>query len=67
VDVYVHRAGRTARAEAAGRSIALVSPAEAPRFRALMAALDRPPPPELPLVRYPMVVTEYPAWLFAAP
>ncbi len=53
----MHRAGRTARAEAAGRSIALVSPAEAPRFRALMAALERPPPPELPLVRYPMVVS----------
>ena len=51
VDVYVHRAGRTARAEADGLSIALVSPAEAPRFRALMAALQRPPPPEYPLVR----------------
>ncbi len=53
VDVYVHRAGRTARAEADGLSIALVSPAEAPRFRALMAALQRPPPPEYPLVRAP--------------
>ena len=49
-DVYVHRAGRTARAEAEGLSVALVTPKEAARYRALMGALGRPTPKDYPLV-----------------
>lgn len=41
LDVYVHRCGRTARAEAEGISVALVTPKEAPRFAALLKV--RPP------------------------
>jgi ATP-dependent RNA helicase DDX24/MAK5 len=50
-DVYVHRAGRTARAEAEGLSVALVTPKENARFLALLHALKRGEPPEFPLVR----------------
>ena len=50
-DVYVHRAGRTARAEEEGLSVALVTPKESARFRALMGALGRPPPKDYPVVR----------------
>lgn len=35
VDIYIHRCGRTARAQNEGISVALVSPKEALRFRAL--------------------------------
>ena len=35
VDIYVHRSGRTARADADGLAIALVAPKEAPRYAAL--------------------------------
>ncbi len=35
-DVYVHRCGRTARAEQDGLAVALVTPREAPRFTALL-------------------------------
>eukprot|EP01024_Parvocaulis_polyphysoides_P031167 TRINITY_DN2823_c0_g1_i1.p1 TRINITY_DN2823_c0_g1~~TRINITY_DN2823_c0_g1_i1.p1 ORF type:complete len:631 (+),score=121.34 TRINITY_DN2823_c0_g1_i1:83-1894(+) len=49
-DTYIHRAGRTARVEAEGISIALVSPKESPRFRALIFALQRTKmPPEFPI------------------
>lgn len=51
VDVYVHRSGRTARAEAEGLAVALVTPKESARFAALLRALNRPLPPEFPLVR----------------
>jgi ATP-dependent RNA helicase DDX24/MAK5 len=51
VDVYVHRSGRTARAEAEGMSIALVTPRESARFAALLRALGRALPPEFPVVR----------------
>ena len=50
VDVYVHRSGRTGRAEAEGVSIALVTPKESARFLALLKALGRQPPPEFPVV-----------------
>ena len=50
VDVYVHRSGRTGRAEAEGISIALVTPKESARFLALLKALGRQPPPEFPVV-----------------
>ncbi|KAI7835433.1 hypothetical protein COHA_010662, partial [Chlorella ohadii] len=49
VDVYVHRSGRTARAEAEGVSIALVTPKENARFLALLKAMKREEPPEFPL------------------
>lgn len=39
VDTYVHRCGRTARAEEEGIAIALVVPKESPRFLALLRAL----------------------------
>eukprot|EP01026_Neomeris_dumetosa_P022146 TRINITY_DN1915_c3_g1_i3.p2 TRINITY_DN1915_c3_g1~~TRINITY_DN1915_c3_g1_i3.p2 ORF type:complete len:275 (+),score=59.74 TRINITY_DN1915_c3_g1_i3:139-963(+) len=49
-DTYIHRSGRTARVEAEGISIALVTPKEAPRFRALIYALQRQKmPPEFPV------------------
>ena len=51
VDVYVHRSGRTARAEAEGIAIALVTPKENARFLALLKAMKRGEPPEFPLVR----------------
>jgi hypothetical protein len=50
VDVYVHRSGRTARAEAEGISVALVTPKENARFLALLRAMNRDEPPEFPLV-----------------
>ena len=49
LDGYVHRSGRTARAEAEGVAIALVTPKENGRYRALLKALDRQEPPEFPL------------------
>lgn len=49
VDVYVHRSGRTARADAEGVSIALVTPKENARFLALLKAMKREDPPEFPL------------------
>ncbi|PRW59446.1 DEAD-box ATP-dependent RNA helicase 13 isoform A [Chlorella sorokiniana] len=49
VDVYVHRSGRTARAEAEGVAIALVTPKENARFLALLRAMKREEPPEFPL------------------
>eukprot|EP00887_Chlorella_sp_A99_P006649 scaffold3.g6649.t1 len=49
VDVYVHRSGRTGRAEAEGLSIALVTPKENARFLALLRALGREEPPQFPL------------------
>lgn len=49
VDVYVHRSGRTARADAEGIAIALVTPNEDARYRALLRALGRASPPEFPL------------------
>ncbi|KAL4459000.1 hypothetical protein ABPG75_013865 [Micractinium tetrahymenae] len=49
VDVYVHRSGRTARADAEGISIALVTPKENARFLALLKAMKREEPPEFPL------------------
>ena len=51
-DTYIHRSGRTARAEEDGVSIALVTPREAPRWNALLRALARPHPmPSFPLDR----------------
>ena len=49
VDVYVHRSGRTARAEAEGLALALVTPRESARFLALLRALGRDLPPEFPV------------------
>lgn len=43
------RAGRTARVTNEGISIALVTPGEAPRFKALTRALERPLPPPFPV------------------
>eukprot|EP01025_Chloroclados_australasicus_P031808 TRINITY_DN321_c0_g1_i1.p1 TRINITY_DN321_c0_g1~~TRINITY_DN321_c0_g1_i1.p1 ORF type:complete len:495 (+),score=75.90 TRINITY_DN321_c0_g1_i1:1076-2560(+) len=49
-DMYIHRSGRTARVQAEGISIALVTPQEAPRFRALIYALKRQQvPPDFPV------------------
>ena len=48
-DIYVHRSGRTARAGAAGLSIALVVPKESARYAALLRALGRAAPPEFPV------------------
>lgn len=47
-DTYVHRCGRTGRAGGEGLALALVTPAEAGRWAALLAALgrgDNPPKP----------------------
>ena len=52
VDVYVHRSGRTARAEAEGLAIALVTPKENARFQALLRAMGREESPVFPLVRW---------------
>jgi ATP-dependent RNA helicase DDX24/MAK5 len=41
VDIYVHRSGRTARADADGLAIALVAPKEAPRYAALQQVCPR--------------------------
>jgi ATP-dependent RNA helicase DDX24/MAK5 len=49
LDVYVHRSGRTARADADGIAIALVTPKEDARYRALLRALGREEPPAFPL------------------
>ena len=49
LDTYVHRSGRTARAEAEGIAIALVTPKENGRYNALLHALGRKEPPEFPL------------------
>ncbi|PSC76969.1 DEAD-box ATP-dependent RNA helicase 13 [Micractinium conductrix] len=49
VDIYVHRSGRTARAEEEGIAIALVTPKESPRFQALLKAMKREEPPQFPL------------------
>ncbi len=49
LDVYVHRSGRTARADADGIAIALVTPKEDARYRALLRTLGREEPPPFPL------------------
>eukprot|EP00191_Tetraselmis_sp_GSL018_P024721 CAMPEP_0177627994 /NCGR_PEP_ID=MMETSP0419_2-20121207/31509_1 /TAXON_ID=582737 /ORGANISM="Tetraselmis sp., Strain GSL018" /LENGTH=879 /DNA_ID=CAMNT_0019129203 /DNA_START=60 /DNA_END=2700 /DNA_ORIENTATION=- len=54
VDIYVHRSGRTARAEADGVSICLVTPKEIGRFSALQRVLKRDSPPMFP-VEYNMM------------
>ena len=54
-------AGRTARAEAEGVSIALVTPKESARFAALLRALGRGSPPEFPVVRGPLQDLSLPA------
>jgi superfamily II DNA/RNA helicase len=41
VDVYVHRSGRTARANEDGLALALVTPREAPRYNALQQVRNR--------------------------
>jgi ATP-dependent RNA helicase DDX24/MAK5 len=40
--VYVHRSGRTARASAAGLSVALIDPSDAKSFRRLCFELQQP-------------------------
>jgi ATP-dependent RNA helicase DeaD len=49
-DMYVHRAGRTGRAEAAGTAITLVSPDELPTLQAIEKSIDiyidKPEPPK---------------------
>jgi len=49
LDVYVHRSGRTARADKDGIAIALVTPKEDARYRALLRTLGREEPPSFPL------------------
>jgi ATP-dependent RNA helicase DDX24/MAK5 len=51
VDTYVHRCGRTARADADGLTVAMVTPKENARHRALLRALGRgnDPPLEFPI------------------
>jgi len=49
VDIYVHRSGRTARAEEDGLAVCFVCPKERGRFIALQRALNRDPPPEFPI------------------
>jgi len=51
VDTYVHRCGRTARADADGLTVAMVTPKENARHRALLRALGRgnDPPLEFPV------------------
>jgi ATP-dependent RNA helicase DDX24/MAK5 len=48
-DTYIHRAGRTARAESDGINIAFVVPAEAVRYQQLHVVLGREPPPAFPV------------------
>ena len=48
-DIYVHRSGRTARAEQEGITIALVTPKEAARYQGLQKALDHPVPSDFPV------------------
>ncbi len=48
-DVYVHRCGRTARAEQDGIAIALVTPTDSNRFASLFRAFDRPMPAVFPV------------------
>eukprot|EP00210_Caulerpa_lentillifera_P002666 g2546.t1 len=48
-DLYIHRSGRTARVEADGLALSLVTPNEVLRFNALFKALDRAKPPEFPM------------------
>jgi ATP-dependent RNA helicase DDX24/MAK5 len=48
-DTYVHRSGRTARAEADGISIAFVTPKEHVRFRALLHSFGSEDIPEFPI------------------
>jgi ATP-dependent RNA helicase RhlE len=40
VDAYVHRVGRTGRAEAVGTAVTLVAPEELPALRAIEKTLD---------------------------
>jgi len=40
VDAYVHRVGRTGRAEAAGTALTLVAPEELPALRSLEKSLQ---------------------------
>jgi ATP-dependent RNA helicase RhlE len=40
VDAYVHRVGRTGRAEAVGTAVTLVAPEELPAMRAIEKTLD---------------------------
>jgi ATP-dependent RNA helicase DDX24/MAK5 len=48
-DVYVHRCGRTARAEKDGVSIALVGPTDSIRFASLFKAFERQMPEAFPV------------------
>jgi len=41
VEVYVHRAGRTARVEAVGQAVSLVTPADEPTVRAIERAIGQ--------------------------
>ena len=50
-DAYVHRSGRTGRANAEGASVMLVTPAERQRYRTLLRNLNR----ETPLPSFPTV------------
>ena len=50
-DTYVHRSGRTGRANAEGASVMLVTPAERQRYRTLLRNLNR----EAPLPSFPTV------------
>ena len=50
-DAYVHRSGRTGRANAEGASVMLVTPAERQRYRTLLRNLNR----EAPLPSFPTV------------
>ncbi|KDD74614.1 DEAD/DEAH box helicase, partial [Helicosporidium sp. ATCC 50920] len=50
LDSYVHRSGRTARAEKEGLAVAMVMPKEAARYQALLRALNKAEaPPPFPL------------------
>ncbi|KAI9187989.1 ATP-dependent RNA helicase [Blastocladiella emersonii ATCC 22665] len=48
-DLYVHRSGRTARANAEGLSIVLVTPKELPAYRKICTQLDKSAIPEFPV------------------
>eukprot|EP00455_Lapot_gusevi_P045076 TRINITY_DN5729_c0_g1_i4.p1 TRINITY_DN5729_c0_g1~~TRINITY_DN5729_c0_g1_i4.p1 ORF type:complete len:241 (-),score=84.27 TRINITY_DN5729_c0_g1_i4:42-764(-) len=41
-DIYIHRSGRTARAQQEGLSLALVSPEEVPSYKKICAVLNQP-------------------------